>query len=134
MSAESVADELSSRESARGAPPPEAATLEATRLEPLEQEALLLNLDAALRVHARHQFFGWSQGALQSLIPHEALICGLRSGEPVSFYVESFSSLTLDLNRLNELFRHDTALVPHLIKSWERNRRRPLACDAAGDS
>jgi len=114
-------------------PPQDLGAMEASRLDPLEQESLMLNLDAALRVHARHQFFGWSQGALQSLIPHDLLICGLRSSEPVSFYVESFSALTLDLNRVNELFRQDAALVPHLIKSWEKNRRQPLLSETGAD-
>ena len=105
-----------------------------TRLDPLEQEALLLNLEAALRVHARHQFFNWTQGALQSLVTHELLICALRNAEPMSFYVESFSTSALDLPRLNEIYRQDVALVPHLIKSWEKNRRRPLICETGSDS
>jgi transcriptional regulator EpsA len=135
MAAEqSLAAEERSRETDHSGPPVDTPLIDGTRLDPLEQESLLLNLDAALRVHARHQFFGWSQGTLQSLIPHELLICGLRSSEPVSFYVESFSALTLDLNRCNEMFRQDAALVPHLIKSWEKNRRHPLTCELAGES
>jgi len=105
-----------------------------TRLDPLEQEALLINLEAALRVHARHQFFNWTQGALQSLITHELLVCALRNAEPMSFFVESFSTMSLDLPRLNEIYRQDVALVPHLIKSWEKNRRRPLICEVGNES
>jgi transcriptional regulator EpsA len=105
-----------------------------TGLDALEQESLLLNLDASLRVYARHQFFNWTQGQLQSLLPHELLICAMRNGEPTSFYVESFSTLSLDLARFNELFRQDTALAPYLIKSWEKNRRRPLVFEAGNDS
>jgi transcriptional regulator EpsA len=130
----SVEEELPSGEIAQRAPGADAYGMEAARLDPLDQESLMLNLDAALRVHARHHFFGWSQGALQSLIPHDLLICGLRSSEPAAFYVESFSALTLDLSRCNELFRQDTALVPHLIKSWEKNRRQPLVCETGDGS
>jgi transcriptional regulator EpsA len=104
------------------------------RLDPLEQESLLTNMDASLRVHARHQFFNWTQGSLQSLITHELLVCASRNAEPMSFYVESFSTLSLDLARFNELFRQDVALVPHLIKAWEKNRRQPLVCEAGSDS
>jgi transcriptional regulator EpsA len=113
-------------------PPEEGAA--GTRLDPLEQEALLLNLEAALRVHARHQFFNWTQGALQSLVTHEVLICALRNAEPMSFYVESYSTLPLDLSRLNEVYRQDVGVVPHLIKSWEKNRRRPLICEIGNES
>ena len=40
----------------------------------LQIESIVLNLDAALRVHARAHFFSWTQGLLQSLIRHELLI------------------------------------------------------------
>lgn len=32
---------------------------------------------AARRVNQRHQFFSWAHGPVQSLIPHEILLCGL---------------------------------------------------------
>src|SRR5262245_48219701 len=37
----------------------------------LQLESLILNLDAALRVHTRPHFFSWTQGVLQSLVRHE---------------------------------------------------------------
>ena len=33
----------------------------AALLHPQELESLLLNIDASLRVHSRHQLFGWTQ-------------------------------------------------------------------------
>ncbi len=111
-----------------------AALGEGAGLDALDQESLIMNLDASLRVHARHQFFNWTQGALQSLIPHELLICAMRNGDPASYYVESFSTLSLDLARFNELYRQDVALVPYLVKSWEKNRRQPLAFETGGDN
>jgi hypothetical protein len=51
-----------------------------TFLEPLELEALAINLDASLRVHAPHQFFSWTQGLLQNLLRHELLICAVAQG------------------------------------------------------
>src|SRR3954453_808530 len=63
-----------------------------TFLEPLELEALALNLDASFRVYALHHFFCWTQGPLQNLIRHELLICALRKGESMSFSVDSFST------------------------------------------
>lgn len=100
-------------------------------LDPLEIESLVLNLDASLRVHNTHHFFSWSQGALQSLIRHEALTCVLGKGEPISFQTESFSSVALDIARFNDVFRQDTAVVAKLVTSWEENRRRPLVQELA---
>ena len=86
-----------------------------------DPEALALNLDASLRVYARHQLFSWTQGALQALIPHELLVCALRNGGPDSFFVDSFSTALVDAGRINDAFRQDASLVPQLIKLWEDN-------------
>jgi transcriptional regulator EpsA len=92
------------------------------RLNESEREALLLNIDVSLRVHTRPQLFSWVQGALQSLIPHEILVCGLQEGRATSMRVDSFSTAPVDCQKLNELFQQDVSLVPHLIKQWEENR------------
>src|SRR2546425_487050 len=52
------------------------------RFDPFELESVMLNLDAALRIRARHQFFGWTQGTLQSLVEHQLLICALQNEAP----------------------------------------------------
>lgn len=101
----------------------------ASLLDPLEIESLVMNMDASLRVHARHQFFTWTQGLLQSLLKHEVLICALRYAEPLAFRVDSFATSPLDLASFSELFRQDSSLVPHLIKTWEDNNFRPVICE-----
>ena len=90
------------------------------RLNDSEREALLLNIDVSLRVHTRPQLFSWVQGALQSMIPHEVLVCGLQEGRQAAMRVDSFSTAPVDCSRLNELFQQDMSLVPHLIKMWEK--------------
>ena len=94
-----------------------------------EREALLLNIDVSLRVHARGQLFSWVQGALQSLIAHEVLICGLQEGRQTALRVDSFSTAPVDCARLNGLFQQDLSLVPHLIKLWEENRCHAVLCE-----
>jgi transcriptional regulator EpsA len=111
-------------------PVDEGAAAGALLLDSLELEALVLNLDASLNVHARHQFFTWTQGLLQSVVKHELLICALRNGEPMSFYVDSFSTFATEPSLFSEVFRQDTSLVPHVIKAWEDNHFRPVVCDA----
>src|SRR6185503_11211121 len=92
------------------------------RLNDSERETLLLNIDLSLRVHTRPQLFSWVQGALQSMIPHEVLVCGLQESRQSALRVDSFSTAPVDCSRLNELFQQDVSLVPHLIKLWEENR------------
>src|SRR5260221_5173692 len=99
------------------------------RLNDSEREALLLNIDVSLRVHTRPQLFSWVQGALQSMIAHEVLVCGLQESRQSSFRVDSFSTALVDCARLNELFQQDVSLVPHLIKVWEENRCQAVLCE-----
>lgn len=102
--------------------------------DPLELEALVLNIDASLRVHARHQFFTWTQGLLQNLINHELLICALRNGESMLFHVDGFAASPIEPAPFSEMFRRDTSLVPHLIKTWEENDFKPVLCEAGTGS
>jgi len=95
----------------------------------MELESLMLNIDASLRVHARHQFFTWTQGLLQNLVKHELLICALRNGEPLLFHVDCFAVAPVEPVPFGESFRRDTSLVPHLIKTWEENYFRPARCE-----
>jgi transcriptional regulator EpsA len=100
----------------------------ATLLDPLELESLKLIMDASLRVHARHHFFTWTQGLLQDLVKHETLICALRSTESMSFHVDSFSTSPVEPVLFSDMFRQDTSMVPHIIKTWEESSYRPVVC------
>lgn len=106
----------------------------ASLLDRLELESLMLNLDASLRVHARHQFFTWTQGLLQNLVKHELLICALRNAEPTSFHVDSFATSAVETMLFSDLFRKDASVVPHLIKTWEDNHFQPVTCDTGNKS
>src|SRR5215467_14174634 len=106
-----------------------ATTSDGSLPDALEAESLMLNIDASLRVHARTQFFSWTQGLLQNMIKHELLICALRNGEPLLFHVDSFASSPVEPAPISELFRRDTLLIPHLIKAWEDNSFRPASLE-----
>jgi len=106
----------------------------ASLLDPLELEALMLNLDASLRVHARHHFFTWSQGLLQNIVKHELLICALRNTEPMTFHVDSFATSPAEPAPFSDIFRQDTLVVPHLIKTWEDNYFQPVVCETGNGS
>ena len=113
---------------------PTATPSEGSLPDPLELESFMLNVDASLRVHARHQLFNWTQGLLQNLVKHELLICALRNGEPLLFQVDCFATSPVEPGPFGELFRRDTSLVPHLIKTWEDNFFRPMICETGNGS
>src|SRR5437762_13966730 len=88
----------------------------------LQIESIVLNLDAALRVHSRAHFFSWTQGLLQSLIRHEVLICTLCHGKPPAFRADGFSMTTPDPSALSDLLLRDAGVAPALLKAWEQRR------------
>ena len=103
-------------------------------LDRVEHEALLLNIDASLQVQARHQFFIWTQGLLQNLVRHEVLLCALHGNESSAFHVESFVSTSAEPSALSDAFCRDTAMVPHLIKTWEDADFHPVSCAVGPNS
>src|SRR5262245_27153483 len=111
-----------------------ATTSDSLLPDALELESFMLSVDASLRVHARHQFFAWTQGPLQNLLKHELLICALRDGEPLLFHVDAFATSPVEPGPFGEMFRRDTSLVPHIIKSWEDNYFRPVICETGNGS
>src|SRR5204863_7538853 len=102
----------------------------AALLRPRQVESLLLNIDASLRVHARHHLFGWTQGMLQSLLKHELLVCALRSTRPTSYQVDCFASPWIDPERVSEVFQRDAAFVGHLVSQWVEGEFRPIVYSA----
>src|SRR5690349_20281277 len=82
----------------------------------LQIESIVLNLDAALRVHARAHFFSWTQGLLQSLIRHELLICTLCHGKPPAFRADGFSMHSPDPALFSDMFVRDNSIAPALLK------------------
>lgn len=113
---------------------PKAVNLELQSVNPVlmdvrHLESLVLNLDASLRVHARPHFFNWTQGLLQSLVPHSVLICALRSGEPMSFRVDCFSTLVPDADLFSGLLLRDASGTPTLIRNWSEGEHAPVVCN-----
>src|SRR5689334_13962878 len=100
----------------------------------LQLESLILNLDAALRVHTRPHFFSWTQGVLQSLVRHEVLVCALRAGQPMAFRAEAYSTHAHNGTEFSEAFARDASGTPNLLRAWEENGLRPLVSDLSGEN
>ena len=94
-------------------------------LESRELEALLLNIDASLSVNAARQFYTWTQGLLQGLVPHRMLFCLRRGGEPSAYVLDTFSALVSDATELGSLLMRDPVLMPNLAELWKTARYSP---------
>ena len=111
-------------------PPLAVAHIGAASLDSVQMETLALNLDAALRVYTRAQFFAWTQGLLQSLVPHDVLICAEAGAGAQTLRVDSFSSLAPDAAQFGELFQRDPSAAAGLLKAWQDRGDQPVSCRA----
>lgn len=101
-------------------------------LDTIELEALALNQETSLRVYSDHHFFSWTQGVLQNLIRHEALICVLRNGESERPLVESFTTASVEPEHFSHLYRQNSLFAEKLVKDWEKNFFQPVRYDLEG--
>ncbi len=95
-------------------------------LDSLETESLMMNVDHSLGVRARHHFFAWTQGPLQSLIRHEMLMCAVRARHGAPVHVDTFSTAPRTTARVNELFLNERSPLPSSLKQWKRNHCEPV--------
>ena len=128
---------IHSRASGRSTEPREAervGTGGARLLDSRVLEALLLNIDASLRVYSRPQFYGWTQGMLQNLLRHELLLCALHEGRPMTSQVDCFASPWVDSERTRQLFQQDVELAAELVRRWIEAEFHPVVCDLSSAS
>ncbi|HKU71632.1 MAG TPA: XrtB/PEP-CTERM-associated transcriptional regulator EpsA [Burkholderiales bacterium] len=78
-------------------------------------------MEASLRVRNRHQFFQWTQGAVQGLLPHEILVCGATDGHDGDFAMHRFS-ITRDFGQeqFDVVCDPQMGLIPRAIAAWRR--------------
>lgn len=101
-------------------------------LSPVELERLLITIESSQQVHRRHQYFLWSQGALQSFLPHDVLVFGYGEYGTPNFRCEVLArnntwedrALHAELNRL----------VQMMVENWQSSGYTPRFFGPAGEA
>jgi transcriptional regulator EpsA len=92
----------------------------ATHLDCYEREALAEIVESSLRVGQRSQFFSWTQGIVQYLLPHEILICGVESGTRQRITLQHFSSTRyFRETEFQVVCAPRDGLLPRLMREWQ---------------
>lgn len=99
-----------------------------------ELDVLLANIETAVRVKKRSDFFSWVQGVFQGVLAHEVLVCAMADRASRAYRMEWMASRPIDEARFAELCSGTGALVHRLIGLWEQGGRRPLLLNGAGAS
>ncbi|MRW82630.1 helix-turn-helix transcriptional regulator [Pseudoduganella sp. FT26W] len=100
-------------------------------LSNLEQEYLLHAIEAVLQVQGARQFFLWTQGQLQALLPHQVLV-GLQFGAQEELqHIECLHGTVLEAGLRHRLCSPDDGLALRLARHCRTNGGRlPAMLDA----
>lgn len=103
---------------------------ESLGLDQLVSEAMMLNMEASLRVFNERHLFAWTQGLMQGILSHQALICRLRRHDGAAgFDLLSYSTDEIGPDSIEALCRHDTALCDAMMQSWQSGQYRAILRD-----
>lgn len=103
-----------------------------------ERQFLVDIIDASMRVVKRHHFFSWTQGVVQSLVPHEILVCGISSGYEQYMRMFRFSSSRyFNDEHFAAVCEPEAGLMRQMMGHWEATShpcligqtREDLQCD-----
>jgi len=91
--------------------------------DPEDRDRLLYILETSLEVLKPSQFFAWTQGPLQGLLPHEIVICGMAEAPGQELRLRYFTATRYFKPEHFEAAcnpRH--GLVTRIIRHWSRMR------------
>ena len=99
----------------------------------LEQEYLLRVFESAPHVRSLQQFFLWTQGQLQALLPHDVMLCLQFDGHGSLLRLECQHSCVLDEVALRRLCHPRDGLAVRIGAHCRRNLSLPLLSGADGE-
>ena len=102
-------------------------------LSKLEQEYLLHAIEAALPVRDARQFFLWTQGQMQALLPHQIMVWLQFDAQDEVLHSECLHSTVLDAAMRSRLSNKHDGLALRLVRHCRASARLPAMLDLAPD-
>jgi transcriptional regulator EpsA len=97
-----------------------------TPLSLADSNALVAAITEAVVVRRRFQFFAWTQGHLQALLPHGVLVCGLPRGTGTGMFFDYFHNVPLPTAALSRLCHPRDGVAVALLEAWRGQGGDPL--------
>jgi transcriptional regulator EpsA len=95
----------------------------------IDLDKLRLVMEAGLRVRLRHHFFSWVQGPVQTMLPHDVMICGVFDDRLRSYRVDFFSCYPLSASCMERISNQQNGVLLQLVRAWGSNDHHPLLVD-----
>jgi transcriptional regulator EpsA len=102
---------------------------EPLRLSTQDATTLVAAITDAVNVRRRFQFFSWTQGRLQALLPHGVLVCGLPRGNGTAMFFDYFHNIPLAMASLSRLCHPREGVAAQMLEAWREAGGDPLAID-----
>jgi len=100
-------------------------------LSALEQEYLLRIIEASLQVRDPRQFFLWSQGQLQALLPHQLMVCMQFAPDGALQRLEALHGSMLDEAAMTQLCNPEDGLALRLARHCSASGALPCMAELA---
>lgn len=100
-------------------------------IDPGLSECLLRTVESASQVRRRYQFFLWTQGDMQRLLPHKLAVCGIYDRTRRDLNFEVLYSVPLPAEALARLSAGQSGFMHHLLQAWQAARQQPVVVDMA---
>lgn len=97
-------------------------------------QAIVQAIESAADVRRRNQFFTWTQGSVQTLLPHKLAICGVYERHRKEVRLEVFNSIVIPAPVVAHLTDGQSQLMQHIINAWIDNRGRAMVIRLASPS
>jgi transcriptional regulator EpsA len=95
-------------------------------LSPGQADAFVRSVEVAPAVRRRYQYFIWTQSQLQSLMPHQILVCGAYVRQRRALVFEAFHSVALPPELLVALTDAQGPLLKAVVAAWVQGQGAPL--------
>jgi transcriptional regulator EpsA len=89
-------------------------------------QAIVNAIQCAVEVRRRYQFFVWTQGSVQTLLPHKLAICGVYDRGRKEVRLEAFNSIVVSPGVLGVMTDGQSQLMQYIINAWINNRGSAL--------
>jgi len=105
---------------------PDAAGPVPMPLSMADSATLVSAITDAVVVRRRFQFFAWTQGHLQTLLPHGVLVCGLPRGTGTGMFFDYFHNVPLPTSALSRLCHPRDGVAVAMLEAWRGQGGDPL--------
>lgn len=95
-----------------------------------DSSALVSAITDASVVRRRFHFFAWTQGHLQTLLPHGVLVCGLPRGTGTGMFFDYFHNVPLPTSALSRLCHPRDGVAVDMLEAWRGQGGDPLIVQA----